>query len=90
VTTLLADIASSAGTSFGARQVFIEVCYLAASALFILGRRDVMTPPKGAQPLQEKIPGCKVVTISGSGHSLMAEAPDATLDALIEFLGERT
>jgi pimeloyl-ACP methyl ester carboxylesterase len=53
--------------------------------LFILGRRDVMTPPKAAQLLQEKIPGSKSVAINPSGHSLMAEAPDATLDALIEF-----
>ena len=55
--------------------------------LLVLGRRDVMTPPRSAQALQEKIPGCKIVTIGASGHSLMAEAPDATLDALIEFLG---
>jgi pimeloyl-ACP methyl ester carboxylesterase len=54
-------------------------------ALLILGRRDVMTPPRSAQPLLEKIPHAKSVTIEPSGHSLMAEAPDATLDALIEF-----
>jgi pimeloyl-ACP methyl ester carboxylesterase len=55
-------------------------------ALLLLGRRDVMTPPRSAQALQEKIPGARIVTIGASGHSLMAEAPDATLDALIEFL----
>jgi pimeloyl-ACP methyl ester carboxylesterase len=54
-------------------------------ALFILGRRDVMTPPKTAQQLIEKLKGAKAVTVDFSGHSLMAEAPDATLDALIEF-----
>ena len=54
--------------------------------LFILGRRDVMTPLRAAKGLQEKIPGAKTVVIDFSGHSLMAEAPDATLDALIEFL----
>ena len=54
--------------------------------LFILGRRDVMTPPRAAKGLQDKIPGAKTVVIDFSGHSLMAEAPDATLDALIEFL----
>jgi pimeloyl-ACP methyl ester carboxylesterase len=32
------------------------------------------------------LPGAKVVQIAPSGHSLMAESPDATLDALIEFL----
>ena len=53
--------------------------------LLVLGRRDVMTPPRGAQSLQEKLAGCKVVTLDASGHALMAEAPDATLDALIAF-----
>jgi len=54
--------------------------------LFILGRRDQMTPPRAAKTLQQQIPGAKTVLIDGSGHSLMAEAPDATLDALVEFL----
>jgi pimeloyl-ACP methyl ester carboxylesterase len=55
-------------------------------ALFILGKRDVMTPPKAAAELQKRIPQAKTVLIAPSGHSLMAEAPDATLDALVEFL----
>ena len=54
-------------------------------ALFILGERDVMTPPRAAKSIQEKIPGARTARISFSGHSLMAEAPDATLDALIDF-----
>ena len=54
--------------------------------LFILGKRDVMTPPRAAKTLQEQIPGAQTVLIDFSGHSLMAEAPDATLDALIKFL----
>ena len=49
-------------------------------------KRDVMTPPRASQSLQEQIPGARSVVIDFSGHSLMAEAPDATLDALIEFL----
>jgi pimeloyl-ACP methyl ester carboxylesterase len=54
-------------------------------ALLILGRQDVMTPPRNIRILQEKIPQSKSVLIDASGHSLMAEAPDATLDALAEF-----
>ena len=54
-------------------------------ALFILGRRDQMTPPRAAASLAGAIEGARTVTIAPSGHSLMAEAPDATLDALIEF-----
>jgi len=54
--------------------------------LFILGRRDVMTPPRATKLLQEKLAGAKAIEIAPSGHSLMAEAPDATLDALIAFI----
>jgi pimeloyl-ACP methyl ester carboxylesterase len=56
-------------------------------ALFILGRRDVMTPAKAALPLSQAVKNSKTVVLSTSGHSLMAEAPDSTLDALIQFLG---
>jgi pimeloyl-ACP methyl ester carboxylesterase len=56
-------------------------------ALFILGPRDQMTPPRAAQALIQAIAGARVATLERSGHSLMAEAPDATLDALIGFLG---
>jgi pimeloyl-ACP methyl ester carboxylesterase len=53
--------------------------------LLVLGKRDVMTPPRNAKALVEKIPQAESVVVDLSGHSLMAEAPDATLDALIEF-----
>jgi pimeloyl-ACP methyl ester carboxylesterase len=55
-------------------------------ALFVLGARDVMTPPRSAQDLINKIEKSTTIRIATSGHSLMAEAPDATLDALIAFL----
>ena len=55
-------------------------------ALFILGRRDMMTPPKAASALVQAVARARTVTIEPSGHSLMAESPDAVLDALIEFL----
>lgn len=58
-------------------------------ALFILGKRDAMTPLKGSLKLAESIAHSTSVIIDFSGHSLMAEAPDATLDALIEFLAAR-
>ena len=54
---------------------------------FILGARDMMTPPRGAEELIKKIEKSKSTRIAISGHSLMAEAPDATLDTLIAFVG---
>ena len=54
--------------------------------LFILGDRDVMTPVKATAALAQAIEQETTVQIPPSGHSLMAEAPDATLDALIAFI----
>jgi len=54
-------------------------------ALFVLGRRDMMTPSKNAAPLQERIKNQRTVLVDFSGHTLMTEAPDQTLDALIGF-----
>jgi pimeloyl-ACP methyl ester carboxylesterase len=53
--------------------------------LFILGRRDQMTAAKVGLAFAQKVPGAQVVQIAPSGHSLMAESPDAVLDALIDF-----
>jgi pimeloyl-ACP methyl ester carboxylesterase len=55
-------------------------------ALLILGQRDLMAPAKNAQGLIAALAHKRVVTIPDCGHSLMAEAPDAVLDALREFL----
>src|SRR5688572_27046841 len=62
-----------------------EFANVKCPVLMVLGRRDVMTPPRSAQPLQEKLKNATTRFVGQAGHSLMAEAPDATLDALIEF-----
>jgi pimeloyl-ACP methyl ester carboxylesterase len=54
-------------------------------ALFILGKRDMMTPPRNASDLMKRIPNSKSMLVDFSGHTLMTEAPDQTLDALIDF-----
>jgi pimeloyl-ACP methyl ester carboxylesterase len=54
-------------------------------ALIVIGERDMMTSPKSAAALAQAIPGSRTLRIATSGHSLMAEAPDAVLDALVDF-----
>lgn len=54
--------------------------------LFILGDRDMMTPPRAARDLQAAIPHQRTVLVKASGHNLMGEQPDAVLDALRTFL----
>src|SRR3954464_15919620 len=56
--------------------------------LFILGRRDVMMPPRAAAALTQKLANTRVEVVELSGHSLMAEAPGETLDTLVEFFSE--
>ena len=80
---LHSDLAACNGYATGMESAARVRC----PALFILGGRDVMAPPRAAQALAQAIPGAQAMTLAFSGHSLMAEAPGATLDALIDFLG---
>jgi pimeloyl-ACP methyl ester carboxylesterase len=54
-------------------------------ALVVIAANDIMTPPKAGRELAGLIPGGQSVAIAECGHMLLAEAPDALLDALIEF-----
>ena len=36
--------------------------------------------------LAETLPDVQTITLPGCGHSMMAEEPDAVLDALVAFL----
>ena len=55
-------------------------------ALLITGARDLMAPPRNAQALIASLADVRVVELARSGHALMAEEPDAVLDALRAFL----
>lgn len=55
-------------------------------ALLIMGSRDIMAPPRNAAALIDALHQPKTVTLPGCGHALMAEEPDAVLDALRPFL----
>ena len=59
---------------------------IATPLLIVAGSQDRMTSPKAAKALLGFIPGARLVSIEGSGHALMAERPDAVLDALRAFI----
>ncbi len=58
---------------------------LMCPALFILGASDSMTPARAAQPLIKACKDATVVSLRGTGHSLMAENPDGVREALQRF-----
>lgn len=55
-------------------------------ALFVIGAKDMMTPPRAAKALASEIKGAVTVEIPRCGHSLMAERPDAVLESLVAFI----
>jgi pimeloyl-ACP methyl ester carboxylesterase len=55
-------------------------------SLAVIGARDLMAPPRAAKGLVEALAGVRVVTLPDTGHAMMAEQPDAVLDALRGFL----
>ncbi|HXE39300.1 MAG TPA: alpha/beta hydrolase [Azonexus sp.] len=59
---------------------------ITAPVLIVAGSQDKMTSPKAAKALLGYIAGARLVSIEGSGHALMAERPDAVLDALRDFI----
>lgn len=54
--------------------------------LVILGARDIMAPPKAAQPMLDALADKRVQMLPNTGHAMMAEQPDAVLDALRVFV----
>jgi len=52
----------------------------ALSGLVAIAANDIMTPPQAGRS-GRLIAGSRTVTIADCGHMLVAEAPDAVLDA---------
>ena len=51
-------------------------------SLVLLGTQDRMTPAQAGRELAAAIPGAALTVIPESGHMMMLEKPDETLDAL--------
>ncbi len=64
----------------------VAAAALTCPALFIFGAKDMMTPARSTKTLTTAIAHGKVVMVD-AGHALMAEQPDAVLDALFGFAG---
>jgi pimeloyl-ACP methyl ester carboxylesterase len=68
------------------RPLIDSIRALRVPTLVIAGTRDQMTPMKAGKALAAEIPGARFATLD-AGHSMMSEAPRATLEELREFLG---
>ena len=79
---LYADLNACRGYVDGLRAAAQVRC----PALAILGARDIMAPPKGAQAMLDALADKRVHMLPDTGHAMMAERPDAVLDALRAFV----
>lgn len=59
---------------------------IAVPTLAVVGEQDVMTPPKYAAYLADRIPGAQMAIVPGAGHMLPVEAPAALAERLRSFL----
>jgi pimeloyl-ACP methyl ester carboxylesterase len=58
--------------------------------LGIVGSDDQLCPPAAMAAVVDAIPGARLVSVDGAGHSPYFEAPDAWNAALLDFLGTVT
>jgi pimeloyl-ACP methyl ester carboxylesterase len=56
-----------------------------ATTLFVVGEKDMMTPPKAAASAIDAIKNSHVVRLKEAGHTMLSEAPDEVLKALWSF-----
>ncbi len=80
---LHADLAACAAWTTGAAAAAKVTC----PTLVLAGAEDIMIPAKKCMEFAKLIANATSVTLPRTGHMLMQEAPDATLDALIAHFG---
>jgi pimeloyl-ACP methyl ester carboxylesterase len=56
-----------------------------APTLFVIGEKDMMTPPKSASAAIEAIANSRVARLKEAGHTMLSEAPDGVLKTLWSF-----
>jgi pimeloyl-ACP methyl ester carboxylesterase len=59
-------------------------------SIVICGQDDQLTPVRYAQFLADQIPNAEIKILPNAGHMVMLEQPDATAEAIANFLGKLT
>jgi 3-oxoadipate enol-lactonase len=57
-----------------------------APTLVLTGAADLLVPPENARILAERIPSAVQKVISGGGHQVLVEQPEACNEAILQFL----
>ncbi len=68
------------------KPVYGELASIAVPTLVMVGDEDVATVPAKAERLHAAIPGSRLVTVPGAGHTSSVEQPAFVNRALTQFL----
>jgi 3-oxoadipate enol-lactonase len=60
-----------------------------APTLVLVGRQDLLTPPRLSEELARLIPGARLAVLDRGGHNGLIEAPEPVAGAMLDFLRER-
>ena len=66
-----------------------ELARITAPVLVITGEKDFITGPSSVTELEQGLPNAETVILSGVGHLIFVEAPEAFREAVLSFLGVR-
>ncbi|HCP00879.1 MAG: alpha/beta hydrolase [Alphaproteobacteria bacterium] len=69
----------------GALEAAVEIC---CPTLFLMGAGDRMTPVAASQGLRAAITGARTEILANTGHMIMVECPNETINAISEFLDD--
>jgi 3-oxoadipate enol-lactonase len=67
-------------------DAFDRLPRIKAPTLVLTGDADVLIPPENSKILAERIPGAELKIISGGGHQVLVEQPEACNAAVLDFL----
>jgi pimeloyl-ACP methyl ester carboxylesterase len=84
-----AQVAAGAGTmAYGDELVDQRMRAIKVPTLILFGEHDKVVPPGNADLMAQKIAGARVKIIAGAGHIFPIEDPNATVEAIVEFLAD--
>jgi pimeloyl-ACP methyl ester carboxylesterase len=69
-------------------DVMADVGRIGLSALVVCGEQDVLTPPKYARYLHDRLAGSRLALVPDAGHYVMREQPAMVNAALADFLAD--
>lgn len=82
-----AQVAAGAGTAaFSEEEVIDRMARIKVPVLILFGEEDRVVPPGNADLMAEKLPNAQIKIIPGTGHMFPIEDPQATAQAVLEFL----